>query len=1196
MQALNGTPTANRIGARSGWPTARPNVCCARGNGLSLQALLPLLAGHPAFDGLAHKLSGGGNATASVSTGGTALLLAALRNELNRPILVIAPRQDDARRILDQLSLYLGNESSTLALAEPDVLPFERMTVDASTNNRRLMVLNALAYPAAGDPPVVVASLAAALRKTLRPSTFKESVVTVEAGQRVRLGELAEAWTNMGYRREHSVEIPGSFSIRGGIVDVFSPNSELPLRLDLFGDEIESLHLFDPLTQRSVRQVESTRIIPAQESLPLHLDRDDVDLLVSELDFGRCPEGVQDRFQEDLANIFAGANWDEMDYYHGLINESSILEHLGDDAVVVFLQRSQIEQEAESLSEHVQRMRQDRVSRGELPANFPTSTLDWAEFSVGLAERPVLDVSPWNTEGVGFEFRSAPSYFGQIGRFTSELREELRGGKIVVLASRHARRLAEILSEADIGSVVAGDGSPSLQSGRVVIVPGSLEQGWRLALPQGEVILLTDLEIFGTAKERRSRPRRPVKKQLFLSQLETGTFVVHEDHGVARFAGTTSMESHGENREYLVLEYAESDKLYLPTDHLDRIYPYVGTSERPPTLTRLSSTEWARAKERVRESTRKLARELLDLYANRRVARGHAFSADVVWQQEMEDAFPYEETPDQARVIDEVKADMEDAQPMDRLVCGDVGYGKTEVALRASFKAVNDGLQVAMLVPTTILAQQHYATFVDRLSPYPIRVDVLSRFRTQKEQRRIVEDLCKGAIDIVIGTHRLIQKDVKFRKLGLVVVDEEQRFGVAHKEHIKKLRSEVDFLTLSATPIPRTLYMALSGVRDMSAMDTPPEERYPVKTYVGEYSDRIIQEAVKRELDRGGQVFFLHNRIRSIHRVAAHLGKLAPQARVAVAHGRMEESRLEDVMLAFGEGESNVLVCTTIIESGLDIPNANTLIVDRADRFGLSQLYQLRGRIGRSSSRAYSYLLVPKGRRITPGAEKRLQAILEASELGSGFRIAMRDLEIRGAGNILGAEQSGHIHAIGFELYTKLLNQAVQELRADGAGEADSQWETKEDTRVDLPLSAHIPNSYISHLPVRLNVYQRLMDLRSQPQIDDMREELRDRFGRLPTAVDNLLYLVSLKIMAREMGVQSIASSETEIGITLKESVGGARLALERTLDGWASVGNRQIRLNRGVMGSKWRAVLDVTLQRLKEFQERLQQLPVGSV
>ena len=514
----------------------------------------------------------------------------------------------------------------------------------------------------------------------------------------------------------------------------------------------------------------------------------------------------------------------------------------------------------------------------------------------------------------------------------------------------------------------------------------------------------------------------------------------------------------------------------------------------------------------------------------------------------------------------------------------------------AAFKAINDGLQVALLVPTTILAQQHYATFVDRLGPYPIRVEVLSRFRTPKEQRRIVQDLSKGAIDIVIGTHRLIQKDVRFRNLGLVIVDEEQRFGVSHKERLKRLRREVDFLTLSATPIPRTLYMALSGVRDMSAMDTPPEERYPVKTYVGEYSDQIIQEAVKRELDRGGQVFFLHNRIRSIQRVAAHLGELAPQARIAVAHGRMEESRLEEAMLSFSEGEINVLVCTTIIESGLDIPNANTLIIDRADRFGLSQLYQLRGRIGRSSSRAYSYLLVPKGKRITPGAEKRLQAILEASELGSGFRIAMRDLEIRGAGNILGAEQSGHIHAIGFELYTKLLNQAVQDLRAERAEEAAPESEAKSDLRVDLPLSAHIPQDYIGHLPIRLNVYQRLMDLRSHEQIEDMREELRDRFGPLPRDVDNLLYLVSLKIMARQMGVQSIASSDTDITVTLKDSVGGARLIMERSLGGWASVGNRQIKLNRRLMGSKWRAVLDLTLQRLKEFQERFSRLPVGSL
>ena len=536
---------------------------------------------------------------------------------------------------------------------------------------------------------------------------------------------------------------------------------------------------------------------------------------------------------------------------------------------------------------------------------------------------------------------------------------------------------------------------------------------------------------------------------------------------------------------------------------------------------------------------------------------------------------------------------MEIIKPMDRLVCGDVGYGKTEVALRAAFKSVNDGMQVALLVPTTILAQQHYATFSSRLSPYPLRVEVLSRFRTAKEQKEIIEGLKLGTVDIVIGTHRLIQKDVKFKNLGLVIVDEEQRFGVGHKERLKRMRREVDFLTLSATPIPRTLYMALSGVRDMSTMETPPEERFPVKTYVGEYSDQVVKEAILRELDRGGQVFFLHNRVSSIRRTAEHLAQLVPEARIAVAHGRMAEAELEDVMLSFNEGEINVLVCTTIIESGLDIPNANTLIIDRADRFGLSQLYQLRGRVGRSSNRAYSYLLVPRGRRITPEAEKRLQAILEASELGAGFRIAMRDLEIRGAGNILGAEQSGHIHSIGFELYTQLLNQAVADLRVE-RGETPAEKQRPEaDVRVDLPLSAYIPQDYISHLPNRLAIYQRLMTLKQQDQLEDMQDELRDRFGPIPEAVENLLYIVSLKVMAQGMGVQSITSSGSEIILTLKDSVGGTKVALEKSLGGWAGVGNQQVRLNRSLMGTDWQKGLTTVLRALKEFQEKVGQLPV---
>ncbi len=1162
---------------------------------MSLKGLFPLLRSHPVYKRLIEKLTTHGGDSTSTVASVTALLIATLRQDLRCPVLVITPRLDDARRLHDQMQVYLGKDAPVFPLPEPDVLPFERMTVDVSTSNRRLIALDALLNYPRHNPPVVISSLSAAIRKTLSRETFTGCSITLNAGQTIRLGDLTTQWVKMGYRREESVEIPGTFSVRGGIVDVFSPGSHFPIRLDLDGNEIESIYHFDPSSQRSVQSVDTARIVPAQEVLPLHSNRQQVTDLISQMSFGNSAPGVHERIQDDLASLFTGGNSDDLAFYNGIINQASILEYLGPHALVVFLRRSEVENDASTLERHVQNMREDRVARGDLPANFPAPSLPWEDFAAGLKDNTLLDISQWDRSDRGFQFRPSPSYYGRMDQFASGVRQALQKRKIVVSITRHPRRLAEILSEADIGALVTDEAVQCPQPGTVTIVPGSLDQGWSLPLEQEELVLLTDLEIFGTAKERRTRAKRPVKKSLFLSQLDPGTFVVHEDHGIARFAGTTSIATGGEKREYLILEYAESDKLYLPTDHLDRIYPYVATGDRPPTLTRLSSAEWSRAKERVKHSTRELAKELLDLYADRQVTQGHAFSPDVVWQQEMESAFPYEETPDQARVIDEVKADMEVLKPMDRLVCGDVGYGKTEVALRAAFKSVNDGMQVALLVPTTILAQQHYATFVSRLSPYPIRVEVLSRFRTAKEQKQVIEELRLGTVDIVIGTHRLIQKDVKFKNLGLVIVDEEQRFGVSHKERLKRLRKEVDFLTLSATPIPRTLYMALSGVRDMSTMETPPEERYPVKTYVGEYSEQIIQEALQRELDRGGQVFFLHNRISSIHRVATNLGRLVPKARIAVAHGRMAESRLEDVMLSFNDGETNILVCTTIIESGLDIPNANTLIIDRADRFGLSQLYQLRGRIGRSSNRAYSYLLVPKGKRITPEAEKRLQAILEASELGSGFRVAMRDLEIRGAGNILGAEQSGNIHSIGFELYTKLLNQAVEELRPEDGKAAAAVKKDEGDVRVDLPLSAHIPQDYISHLPVRLAIYQRLMNPNNQKQIDDMRDELRDRFGHLPSPVDNLLYLVSLKVLAREIRIESITSSDTEVTLTLKDSVGGARMVLERSLGQWAAVGNRQIRLNRSLMGPSWREGLNSTLQGIKEFQEKISRLPVGA-
>ena len=637
-----------------------------------------------------------------------------------------------------------------------------------------------------------------------------------------------------------------------------------------------------------------------------------------------------------------------------------------------------------------------------------------------------------------------------------------------------------------------------------------------------------------------------------------------------------------------MLEYADTDKLYVPTTQLDRISAYVGAQEHSPNLTRLSTTEWARVKHRVKESAREMAQELIRVNAQRQLAQGHEFTPDTLWQQELEDAFPFVETPDQSRAISEVKADMEQQRPMDRLICGDVGYGKTEVALRAAFKTVNDGMQVGLLVPTTVLAQQHYATFTERLSPYPVRVEVLSRFRTPKEQQQVVAAVGAGEVDIVIGTHRLLQKDVRFKNLGLAIIDEEQRFGVGHKERLKQLRRQVDVLTLSATPIPRTLNMALAGLRDLSTMASAPEARLPVKTFVSEYSDEVIKEAILREMERGGQIFFLHNRVRTIHRAAAKISELVPQARVMVGHGQMAEAELEEVMVDFANGEADVLVCTTIIESGLDMPNVNTMIIERADSFGLAQLYQLRGRVGRSEHRAYAYLLTPAGRRITETADQRLQAILEASDLGSGFRIAMRDLEIRGAGNVLGADQSGHIHEVGLELYTQLLREAIHELeRAPGE---PAEPTADELPRVELPLNAAIPDSYIEHLPTRLSVYQRLARMTRRDEAAEIRDDLRDRFGPLPEEVENLLAVAGLRALAAAAGAESVIQHSEAIVITLRVAVGGARAPLQRALGPAVQVKNTQLHLPLRRLGGEWQQRLTRTLERLKAFHDGLLQ------
>ena len=1172
---------------------------------MSLKGLLDFINEHPAY----RSLLAGVRSEEMVQRidaleAARPYLIAALWQHLGLPVLVIVPRPEDARRLHDQLLAYLGEDASIHLFPEPEVLPFERLVADAATNNERMLVLAAMVQLERGETsesvgdqrhPLIVTSVAAAVRKTLAPEAFKGAIHNIGVGDKVVLGELFSRWVDLGYHREEGVEVPGTFSQRGGIVDIYSPSSSLPARIEFWGDEIESIRLFDPVSQRSIRKVERVDIIPAKEVLPPLADQRRVSELISRINVSRCTTEAAERIQDELASLFSGQDVEELPFYNGLLNRGGLIDHLSRDGLVMLVREGEIESEALSLEARAEGLRSAREGRGELPANFPSPQISWLDLSSALEQRHRVSIGGGSGLDGGLDFQPTPVYYDSPGGLAGGVRGLLDKATRVVVVSPHARRLSELLTENGLSGEVAAALDSLPQPGSVHLLPASLRGGWSLSANGDSLTVLTDAEVFGTAKERRPRPRSRVRREKFLSELEPGRYVVHIDHGVALFSGSVNMESDGEQREFLVLEYAEGDKLYVPTDHLDRVSPYLAPNDKSPSLTRLGTAEWSRVKERVKNSARELAQELLELYAARQVATGHAFSPETPWQRELEDSFPYIETQDQRETILKVMKDMELPRPMDRLVCGDVGYGKTEVALRASFKVVNDGMQVAVLVPTTVLAQQHYATFSERLSPFPVRVEVLSRFRTRKEQAGIVEGLSLGTVDIVIGTHRLLQKDVKFKDLGLVVVDEEQRFGVAHKERLKRMRREVDLLTLSATPIPRTLYMGLAGIRDMSTMETPPEERQPVRTYVSEYNEDVIKEALLRELERGGQVFFLHNRVQTIRRVADQLKKLVPEARIAVGHGRLAENELEEVMLAFSEGEVDVLVCTTIIESGLDIPNANTLIIDRSDRFGLSQLYQLRGRVGRGGYRAHSYLLVPRRRRITEAADRRLKAILEATELGAGFRIAMRDLEIRGAGNVLGAEQSGHVHAVGFELYAQILNQAVEEIRSSRGEETPTLEPQTNGTqvRVSLQLSAHLPDSYISHLATRLAIYQRLTKVRERPEVEDMGEELRDRFGPLPETVASLLYLVDLKLLAAEAGAESVVQSGATITITLQEPVGGATTPLEKALGPLVRVGNRQLHFNVRGAGETWKESLTGVLERLSDFRESLSSIAV---
>lgn len=1039
-------------------------------------------------------------------------LISVLHSELHRSIFLLTDKTDRALTLMDELGV-IAPDIPRYFFPEPNPLFYENAPWGETTRRERLSLLTLLAahqVPAGKNfrkDAVIISPARAVMTRTMPVREFLKTILTIREGQVLPPDTLVRRLIEMGFEGVNTVIAAGQFARRGGIIDIWSPSDESPVRLEYFGDEIESLRFFDPATQRSTSRVDQIMISPAREFLLSESSRHSLGL-------------DQEQPSEFLIPLLHP-------------EPACVFNYLPDETLVLIDNLEDLHSTIEEIEEQAVKMRSDLISEGGLPDNFPVPYLTWLEIQELLSTRQTIELGPSSTpenSHLAQRFTSAPRFGGRLKPLIAYLADRYQAGDQLVIVSRQASRLAELWSEQ----------RPSFLQKSIPpqFIEGSLTEGWILTPPKGRILhLLTDGEIFGWRRPEIRRRQRMVTEapEAQYTDLQVGDWVVHIDHGVGRFLGLVYRVVDGIEREYLAVEYAEGDQLFVPVHQADRLTRYIGPDSKLPSPTRLGGSEWRNTKARVTEAVKEVAEDLLNLYAQRQIATGFAFSPDTAWQRDLEASFPYIETEDQARVIEEVKKDMESPRPMDRLICGDVGYGKTEVALRAAFKAVMDGKQVAMLVPTTVLAQQHYNTFRERLAAFPVEVEMLSRFRTPQQQRDILLRLAMGTIDIIIGTHRLLQNDVQFKDLGLLIIDEEQRFGVTHKEYLKKMRTEVDVLTLTATPIPRTLYLALTGVRDISTINTPPEERLPVITHVGPYSTRLVRQAILRELERGGQVFFVHNRVQTIEAFRNHLERLVPEARIAIAHGQMDEEELSRRMEQFNAGEIDVLLSTSIIESGLDIPNANTLIVDRADTFGLSQLYQLRGRVGRGAQRAYAYFFKHRRKNPTEEGRQRLETVAENTQLGAGFSIAMRDLEIRGAGDILGTRQHGHIAAVGFHLYTRLLNQAVINLRKSrglppppGQSELDVQ---KPLVNVDLPFQIGIPSDYIPDKSMRLRLYRRIADLRSLAEVDALTEEFTDRFGLPPAPVRNLLYQLKVKLLAQKCDISSVNSENGQIVI-----------------------------------------------------------------
>ena len=1109
-----------------------------------------------------------------------AFLCSSIASDYQRPTLIICPSAFHAINLQENLSAWTS--SNILRFPEVENLPYERIISDKETSMSRIDTITKITN--SNHFPLVVSSISAICQQTIESSTLILSSKELMRNQKITMEELTRFLQQTGYEFESTVTDQGTFSRRGGILDIFPVGSDNPYRIEFWGNEIDSIRRFDPETQKSISEINEFQLFPAHEILPSFLNISNLQNQISHINLQNCDPESSERINNDLNDLLNKESIDDISLYQGFFSNESLIDYMPKDSLIILYRPADIFNHYWEIEERIRQLKQNKEHNGQIPYNFPISHQSWNEIEKQIATKNhKIEIMPWGSETLLnkdihiMPFSSASAYNGDLNLLSLEIKNFNQDKNTTVIYTSHHTRLTETLD-----SIIPKQFIISSESNQI-------GPGFVLNTKNSKLMILSDSEIFGITKQKRGIRKKSIKRQAFFNEISIGDYVVHVEHGIAKFLGTQK-RNENEN-EFLILQYAQGDKLYVPMDHLDRVAPYFAPMEASPSLTRLGTQEWSRAKNRVEKSTKELAAELLRLYAQRELVKGHSMQSDTKWQIQLEESFPYEETDDQLTTISEVKEDMESLRPMDRLICGDVGYGKTEIAIRAAFKAVMDNKQVAVLVPTTVLAQQHYKTFSERLKSFPCTVTALSRFRTKAEQKQILEKINNGKIDICVGTHRLVQKDVKFKDLGLIIIDEEQRFGVSHKEKFKQLRKEVDILTLTATPIPRTLHMSLAGVRDMSTITTAPEERLPIKTFVSEFSDDLIREAILRELDRQGQIYFLHNRVNNIEYIAEYLSDLVPNAQIGIAHGQMTEKELEKVMISFSEGLIDVLVCTTIIESGLDIPNANTLIINRADTFGLAQLYQLRGRIGRSSKRGYSYLLIPRRQSISETAEKRLKAMLSATELGSGFKIAMKDLEIRGAGNILGSEQSGHIHTVGYDLYTRLLSAAVEDLRKEQSNDGNSQdisYKQSQQISVDLGIPASIPKEYIEDITIRLNFYQSLTHIRNKEQINDFEKELKDRFGNFPIEVENLIFILKLKIETGLTGAQSITKNGKQILIQFPYSLSNMKSILNRTIGESWEIGNQQIRCQIDDLGENWETQLLESMTKLVSLQQDL--------